>query len=582
MAGPDLDRRSTTSLAGASVPISIGAIEWTTPRERRGWRSASQRSGSSPPISSSCSKNAGTSLEEGFLEQRDFGASATARSLAGHVVGAYRADRAASARVAWAASGWRSARRPVRGPRRGQAAELSLLGASPSRGEERFKREGSLLARLQPSEHRASHRCRRLARRRSRTWCWSTSTACRSIAIATTRALDMEARVRLFLDVLAAVAHAHANLVVHRDLKPSNVLVSADGRVKLLDFGIAKLLQSDDGASLTREGGAALTPEFAAPEQVTGEPSDDGDRRLLARRAALRAPLRPHPAGAGFKSPADLVRAIVDTDPPRLSEAVSARAASRATRRKNRRRPWRQRRAAVPRRRSGSGALLRGDLDTIVGQGAQEERAGALCLGDGARRRSAALPGASADRRPPGYALVSHGKVRAASRGGLLPPPASLRSSAGIVAVYAVRLTAERDRAHIEAEKSAQVSALLTDLLTGADPYRDRPDPTVRDLLDAGSARVQQELAGQPEVLAEMLTVMGRVYQRLEVMDKAQPLLERALEIGRRAPAPENAASRADPQQSRRARAHERRRRAIGAASARVAGAAHARSRDAA
>src|SRR5206468_3336888 len=90
------------------------------------------------------------------------------------------------------------------------------------------------------------------------------------------RGLAIETRVRLFLDVLAAVSHAHANLIVHRDIKASNVLVGADGQVKLLDFGIAKLLEGDgppgQTTALTREGGTALTPEHAAPEQVTGAP----------------------------------------------------------------------------------------------------------------------------------------------------------------------------------------------------------------------------------------------------------------------------------------------------------------------
>src|SRR5206468_3346080 len=88
------------------------------------------------------------------------------------------------------------------------------------------------------------------------------------------RTLDVRARARLFLDVLAAVAHAHSNLIVHRDIKPSNVLVTADSQVKLLDFGIAKLLEDERHAAspsqLTREGGGALTPQYAAPEQLTG------------------------------------------------------------------------------------------------------------------------------------------------------------------------------------------------------------------------------------------------------------------------------------------------------------------------
>src|SRR5207249_2596762 len=87
-------------------------------------------------------------------------------------------------------------------------------------------------------------------------------------------ALDVQARVRLFLDVAAAVAHAHANLIVHRDIKPSNVLVSSDGKVKLLDFGIAKLLENEQrfqpAMTLTREGPGPLTPKYAAPEQLSG------------------------------------------------------------------------------------------------------------------------------------------------------------------------------------------------------------------------------------------------------------------------------------------------------------------------
>src|SRR5262245_60210181 len=84
--------------------------------------------------------------------------------------------------------------------------------------------------------------------------------------------LDVPARLRLFLQVARAVAHAHANLVVHRDLKPTNILVSESGEVKLLDFGIAKLLDEGGGreTELTQLGGRALTPDYAAPEQILG------------------------------------------------------------------------------------------------------------------------------------------------------------------------------------------------------------------------------------------------------------------------------------------------------------------------
>ena len=158
--------------------------------------------------------------------------------------------------------------------------------------------------------------------------------------------LGVDARVRLFLDVLAAVAHAHANLIVHRDIKPSNVLVNKDGRVKLLDFGIAKLLEDEtrtgEATMLTHEGGWALTPEYAAPEQVRREPVTTAtDVYSLGVLLYVLLAGR-HPAGDRGQSPVELLKAIVETDAPPMSEV----------------------------RRS-----LRGDLDTIVAKALKKDPA---------------------------------------------------------------------------------------------------------------------------------------------------------------------------------------------------------------
>ena len=160
-----------------------------------------------------------------------------------------------------------------------------------------------------------------------------------------TRALDFQARIVLFLDVLAAVAHAHANLVVHRDLKPSNVLVTKEGQVKLLDFGIAKLLVDETGGvprtGVTREFGAALTPEYAAPEQIMGEAVSTATDVYALGILLFVLLTKQHPAGQSLRSPADLMKAIVETDAPRPSDVVSDARLRR---------------------------MLVGDVDTIVGK----------------------------------------------------------------------------------------------------------------------------------------------------------------------------------------------------------------------
>ncbi|HMC76938.1 MAG TPA: serine/threonine-protein kinase [Vicinamibacterales bacterium] len=332
-------------------------------------------------------------------------------------------------------------------------------------------------------------------------------------------ALGVDARIRLFLDVLSAVAHAHANLIVHRDLKPSNVLVTGDAQVKLLDFGIAKLLGEDadtHAANLTREAGAALTPMYAAPEQVSGGAITTATDvyslgvllyQLLAGR---------HPVGPTPLTPVDLMKSIVEIEPARVSDAASD---SRRQRR------------------------LQGDLDTVVAKALKknpEERYASVAeFADDLRRFMNNQP---ISARPDTLGYRASKFVRRHRRSLAVIAAAALVVT-GVVAFYTVQLARERDRVALQAERASRMTELLTGLLTAADPYR-TPDgtkePTVQNLLDVGAQRVARDLAGQPELKAEMLTVIGRVYSRLGLHAKAQPLLEEALTLGRQTLGPEH------------------------------------------
>ena len=451
-------------------------------------------------------------LECAVLDPR----TASMPSLAGQIVGAYRL----LSPIGHGGSGsvWLAER--CDGRFEGRAAvkllNVSLVGRA---GEERFRREGTILARL--SHPRIAHLIDAGVSPAGQPYLVIEHVDGQNIdRYCAERALGIEARLRLFLHVLEAVEHAHANLIVHRDIKPANVLVSTDGHVKLLDFGIAKLIERDpawgiagtgEASALTREGGTALTPEYAAPEQLSGGAVTTATD-VYALGVLLYVLLSgQHPAGDALQSPVTLIKAIVDAQPARLSDAVA---------------PGRMRRA------------FRGDLDTIVAKAlkknAGERYSSVTAMADDIRRFLRHEP---ISARPDTMSYRAARFVRRHAAG--VTTFASVAALiAGLIAVHTSRLAAERDHAQREAAKATKVSDLLMGLLTSADPYTNRGttgEPTIRALLDAGTARMQKELIGQPDLHATMLMTMGRTYRRLGAYDKAQQLLEQALASGQKA-----------------------------------------------
>jgi serine/threonine protein kinase/Tol biopolymer transport system component len=202
------------------------------------------------------------------------------------------------------------------------------------------------------------------------------------------RTLDVRSRILLALDVLDAVSHAHTHRIVHRDIKASNVLVRNDGHVKLLDFGIAQLLEHDGqpsiGTTLTLELSAALTPASAAPEQVTGRAISVATDVYSLGVLLYILLTGQHPHGEA-KSPVELMKAIVDRDPLPLSAVYKESDAAVAERA--------ARRAATPKHLHKT---LKGDLETIVTKALRknpdERYESAAALADDLRRYLAAQP----------------------------------------------------------------------------------------------------------------------------------------------------------------------------------------------
>lgn len=410
------------------------------------------------------------------------------------------------------------------------AVKLLNAGLVGRGGEARFRREGNILARLQ---HRnIAHLIdaglapwgqpylvlERVDGRHIDRYCDE-------------QRLGVAARLRLFLEVLEAVAHAHAKLIVHRDLKPSNVLVGQNGQVKLLDFGIAKLLEAEpgdgDAVGPTRDGEAALTPEYAAPEQLSGgHVTTATDVYALGVLLYVLLSGR-HPAGTAARTPAELVKAIVDTEALRVSDAVGAS------------RPAGESAASVAERRATTPArlraALRGDLDNIVARAlekpAERRYASVEAMADDLRRHLrhqpvSARPGSLAYRAAK-FVRRNRSGVAAAA----LVVAAVLSGTVG-VAWQAREAQRQRDAAQAQLARATAANDFMAFLLSVAAPAGRQF--SVGELLEQSEALIDKQFGANDPLRAEMLVAVGQQYMASERWDRATPVLERAAEIAGR------------------------------------------------
>lgn len=326
--------------------------------------------------------------------------------------------------------------------------------------------------------------------------------------------LTIPKRLDLFRKVCAAVAYAHQHLIIHRDLKPANIRVTPEGEPKLLDFGIAKLLDADGSQSieLTMTLAPVMTPDYASPEQVRGETMTTASDVYTLGVVLYELLTGAKPYRLTSRRQEEITRAITEQEPKRPSSVITD----------------------IPQSAFRNPHSLKGDLDNIMLKAIRKEP----------ERRYVSVAQFSEDIRRsleglPVFARKDTWSYRASkfvSRNKAAMAAAALvflAIMAGLtISVWQARIAArERDEARQETAKADQLNKFLQNILSAASPEQKGRDAKVIEVLDDAANSINTEFLRQPGVRAQALLTIGQTYLQLGLGDRAEQYLHNAFKL---------------------------------------------------
>ena len=408
------------------------------------------------------------------------------------------------------------------------AVKLVNLAVFDAAARDRFTREGTLLARL-THPHIARLYDAGVTSAGQPYLVLEHVDGARIDVYADRERLDLAARLKLFEQVADAVAHAHANLIVHRDLKPSNILVDAAGQVKLLDFGVAKLMEDESGAdgTLATRTASALTPRYAAPEQASGGTVTTATDVYALGVLLYELLTGGHPTIRRETDPVAQMRALAEREPARLADAMRVLAEDKAAAV----RVAASRRSSIERLRRS----YEGDLETVVAKSLKKSPAEryptVAAFAEDLRRYRHNEP---IKARPDSLSyrakkfVVRHRLGLAAGAGATL----ALIAGAAMAIVQARESTRQRDLALAELRRAEATNDFSAFLLSAATPATGKPISNA-DLLARGEALIGKRFARDPELRVHMLLTLADRYDANQQFDARARVVKRAFEESR-------------------------------------------------